>query len=228
MRRIKVIDLEVCSYQKAFQLQEELFNTIISQKKVSDVYTGENYLILVEHPPVYTIGKNGDLSHILLSKSQLEEESIGLIQVNRGGDVTFHGLGQLVVYPILDLQQFTKSIKTYIYLLEEVVIQLLKQYNITAERSVGETGVWIEPKIIGSARKICAIGVRTSRWVTMHGLALNINTDLNYFQKIIPCGIYNKNTTSVQKELNQEILMKEIKRKFVESFKDTFNAEILI
>ncbi|MCO5247873.1 MAG: lipoyl(octanoyl) transferase LipB [Chitinophagales bacterium] len=223
MREVEIIDLGICDYKKTFEFQERLFNQIVEKKRTEESYThGRNYLLLVEHPSIYTLGKNGDISHIVFNN-----ENIEVLRVGRGGDVTYHGPGQLVVYPIFDLGQFGKSIKNYIHLLEEVIIQVLAHYRIKGERSEGETGVWIEPSLNDKARKICAIGVRTSRWVTMHGLALNVNTDLSYFEKIIPCGIYNKDVTSIKKEVAKEVLFEEAKALIIKSFEEIFQLELM-
>jgi len=163
----------------------------------------QNYLLFVEHPPVFTLGKSGNINNVLLSEERLNEKGIEFFRTNRGGDITFHGPRQIVGYPILDLEKFDTDIGHYLRNLEEVIILTLADYKIEAGRSKGETGVWIDPEIKGRERKICAIGVRCSRWITMHGFAFNINTDLSYFSHIIPCGIQNKQVTSLQKELGR-------------------------
>src|SRR6202007_2446106 len=159
-----------------------------------------HYLLLVEHPHVYTLGKSGHMENVLIEEQTMEEKGIQFFRINRGGDITFHGPGQLVGYPILDLEKFYTDIGVYLRNLEEVTIRVLAGYGSRGDRSPGETGVWIEPGIRGRERKICAIGVRCSRWVTMHGFALNVNTNLDYFDYIIPCGIRNKKVTSLKKE----------------------------
>ena len=197
-------------------MQEQYFNQIIELKRANRTQEHPqqtpNYLLWVEHPPVVTLGKSGKKEHLLLDAKGLEAEGIEFFQTNRGGDITFHGPGQLVVYPIFDLDNFFTDIHKYLRFLEEAVILTLKDYGIESSRSSGETGVWLE---VGTpfARKICAMGVRASRWVTMHGLALNINTDLKYFNHIIPCGIQGKGVTSLQKELKQEVRLEEVKQK---------------
>lgn len=186
-----------------------------------------HHLLYVEHPPVYTLGKSGDIRHVLLDEAEREKRNIRFYRINRGGDITFHGPGQLVVYPILDLEKFYRDIGRYLRNLEEVVILTLKDYGITGGRSPGETGVWIDPEHKGRARKICAIGVRCSRWITMHGLAFNVNTELDYFNGIIPCGIQDKQVTSLQKELRRETPMQEVKEKVKKYFEEVFNVEII-
>lgn len=186
-----------------------------------------NYLLFVEHPPVYTLGKNGKEAHLLLRKDQIEKNGIQYFHINRGGDITFHGPQQLVSYPIFDLDKFKPDLGWYLRSLEEVIILTLAEYGLTGQRSKGETGVWIDADKPGKERKICALGIRCSRWVTMHGFALNVNTDLNYFSNIIPCGIQNKQVTSMQKELNRTMNMSEVKKKILFNFSKVFNAEIV-
>lgn len=186
-----------------------------------------HYLLFVEHPPVYTLGKSGKMEHVLLNEEQLQASGIEFFRTNRGGDITFHGRGQIVGYPILDLEKFFTDIGKYMRSLEEMIIRTLAGYGIRGDRSPGETGVWIDPHIKGRERKICAIGVRSSRWVTMHGFALNVNTDLSYFNHIIPCGISNKQVTSMQKETEQEMDMEEVKEKLKKNFEEVFQAELV-
>ncbi len=185
-----------------------------------------NYLLFVEHPPVYTLGKSGNMDNILLSEENLKARGIDFFRTNRGGDITFHGPQQIVGYPILDLEKFYTDIGKYLRNIEEVIILTLKEYGIEAGRSAGETGVWIDADIKGRERKICAIGVRSSRWITMHGFALNVNTDLDYFNFIIPCGIQNKQVTSLQKELGRYVDFEEAKEKVKQNFEKVFNAEL--
>jgi lipoyl(octanoyl) transferase len=185
-----------------------------------------NYLLFCEHPPVYTLGKSGHIENVLLSEDEMEEKEIEFFRTNRGGDITFHGLQQVVGYPILDLENFYTDIGKYLRSLEEVIILTLAEYNIKAGRSKGETGVWIDPEIPGKERKICAMGIRCSRWITMHGFALNVNTDLSYFNNIIPCGIINKQVTSVEKELGHKVDFEEIKEKIKRNFAQVFDVEI--
>jgi lipoyl(octanoyl) transferase len=184
----------------------------------------ENYFLFCEHPAVYTLGKSGNISNVLMSEAELEENNIQFFNTNRGGDITFHGLQQVVGYPILDLENFYTDIGKYLRHLEEVIILTIAEYGIKGERSNGETGVWIAPGIPGKERKICAIGVRCSRWITMHGFALNVNTDLSYFNHIIPCGIQNKQVTSLEKELGKKIVYDEVKEKIRKNFEKVFEA----
>jgi len=188
--------------------------------------TTEHYLLFVEHPPVYTLGKSGNIDNVLLSEENLRARGIDFFRTNRGGDITFHGLQQIVGYPILDLEKFYTDIGRYLRNIEELIILTLKEYGIEAGRSAGETGVWIDADIKGKERKICAIGVRSSRWITMHGFALNVNTDLNYFNFIIPCGIQNKQVTSLQKELGRFVDVEEVKEKVKRNFEKVFEAEL--
>jgi lipoyl(octanoyl) transferase len=186
-----------------------------------------NYLLFVEHPPVYTLGKSGNIGHVLINEEQRKERGIDFFHTNRGGDITFHGPEQLVGYPILDLEKFYTDIGKYLRDLEEVIILTLAEYGIAAGRSAGETGVWIDAAVKGRERKICAMGVRCSRWITMHGFALNVNTDLRYFNHIIPCGIQNKKVTSVREELGKEVAMDEVKKKLKKNFCVVFNVSLV-
>ncbi len=187
----------------------------------------QHYLLFVEHPPVFTLGKSGNINNVLLSEERLNEIGIEFFRTNRGGDITFHGPQQIVGYPILDLEKFDTDIGHYLRNLEEVIILTLADYGIDAGRSKGETGVWIDPGTMGRERKICAIGVRCSRWITMHGFAFNVNTDLSYFNHIIPCGIQNKQVTSLQKELGREVDMGEAKEKVKKNFERVFDVELM-
>ena len=187
----------------------------------------QHYLLFVEHPPVFTLGKSGNINNVLLSEERLNEIGIEFFRTNRGGDITFHGPQQIVGYPILDLEKFDTDIGHYLRNLEEVIILTLADYGIDAGRSKGETGVWIDPGTMGRERKICAIGVRCSRWITMHGFAFNVNTDLSYFNHIIPCGIQNKQVTSLQKELGREVDMQEAKEKVKKNFERVFDVELM-
>jgi lipoyl(octanoyl) transferase len=186
----------------------------------------EHYLLFVEHPPVYTLGKSGNMDNVLLSEENLKARGIDFFRTNRGGDITFHGPQQIVGYPILDLEKFYTDIGRYLRNIEELIILTLKEYGIEAGRSAGETGVWIDADIKGKERKICAIGVRSSRWITMHGFALNVNTDLDYFNFIIPCGIQNKQVTSLQKELGRPVDFEEVKEKVKRNFEKIFDVEL--
>jgi lipoyl(octanoyl) transferase len=186
-----------------------------------------HYFLLCEHPPVYTLGKSGKKENVLMSDEELKQNDISFFNTNRGGDITFHGLQQIVGYPILDLEKYYTDIGKYLRNLEEAVILTLAEYGITGDRSKGETGVWIEPGQPGKERKICAIGVRCSRWITMHGFALNVNTDLGYFDHIIPCGILNKQVTSIKKELGHAVDYAEAKEKLKKNFEKVFDSILL-
>ena len=186
-----------------------------------------HYLLFVEHPPVYTLGKSGNIDNVLLSEENLKARGIDFFRTNRGGDITFHGLQQIVGYPILDLEKFYTDIGKYLRNLEEAIILTLKEYGIEAGRSQGETGVWIDAQVKGRERKICAIGVRSSRWITMHGFALNVNTDLDYFNFIIPCGIQDKQVTSIRKELGRDVDFEEAKERLKKNFATVFEAELV-
>ena len=185
-----------------------------------------HYLLFVEHPPVYTLGKSGHMENVLIGDEQMEARGVQFFRSNRGGDITFHGPGQLVGYPILDLEKFYTDIGRYLRNLEEVSIRVLADYDIRGDRSPGETGVWIGPDEKGKARKICAIGVRCSRWVTMHGFAFNVTTDLSYFGDIIPCGISDKEATSLEKELGYPVGLEEVKAKWKHHFEIVFDAQL--
>ena len=226
---ITVEDLGLLSFAAALEVQEDYFYKIISEKKANrqkeQPTPTDNFLLFVEHKPVYTLGKSGDIQHLLLDQNGLKEKKIEFYKTNRGGDITFHGLGQIVGYPILDLENFFTDIHKYLRFLEEIIIKTLAEYGLTATRSKGETGVWLDAET-PFARKICALGVRASRWVTMHGFALNVNTDLTYFENIVPCGIKGKGVTSLKAELGKEIFLDEVKEKLVKHFLDLFEAEL--
>lgn len=223
-------DLGIQSYKKVWDYQEQLLKqsvAIKSKNRNENInLIINNYLLFVEHPPVYTLGKSGDVANILLSEEELTKKGIEYFHINRGGDITFHGPGQIVGYPIIDLEQFKTDLGWYLRNLEEVIILTMKEYDLVGMRSPGETGVWLDVGIKGRERKICAMGIRCSRWITMHGFALNVNTDLNYFNFIIPCGIQNKQVTSLQKELGKEILQKEVEEKLLLNFEKVFNVII--
>lgn len=229
-KTIKVIDLGKQAYKPVRDLQEQQLNTIVEQKRKNRSATEptptSNYLYWVEHPPVITLGKSGLPKHLLLDEKQLQEKGIEFFTTNRGGDITFHGPGQLVGYPILDLENFFSDIHKYLRLLEEAIILTLEEYGLKAERSEGETGVWLD---VGTpfARKICAMGVKASRWVTMHGFALNVNTDLSYFDYIIPCGIQGKAVSSLERELKRRVSLAEVKAKILVHLANLFSAELL-
>ena len=204
------------------QLTKANFSTSTFNKKTATT----NYLLFCENPPVYTLGKSGHMENVLLTENEMEEKEIEFFKTNRGGDITFHGLQQIVGYPILDLENFFTDIGKYMRSLEEVIILTIAEYGIKGERSKGETGVWIQPGVLGKERKICAMGIRCSRWITMHGFALNVNTDLSYFDNIIPCGIVNKQVTSIEKELGFKVDFEETKEKVKRNFEKVFNAVI--
>ena len=236
-------DLGKMDYQTAWDYQEKLLQENVRRKSL--VYslesgveeieltthdsrlTTQHYLLFVEHPPVYTLGKSGKIENVLMNEEQMKASGIEFFRTNRGGDITFHGNEQIVGYPILDLEKFYTDIGKYLRNIEEVIIQTLADYRIDAGRSPGETGVWIEPDTKGKERKICAIGVRSSRWITMHGFAFNVNTDLSYFNNIIPCGINNKQVTSMEKELGYKIDFEEAKEKVKNNFEKVFNVELI-
>lgn len=221
-------DLGKMNYQAAWDLQESLLKENVSRKSAPDgSLSTEHYLLFVEHPPVYTLGKSGNKENVLLSDEELQANHIEFFHTNRGGDITFHGPDQIVGYPILDLERYYTDIGKYLRNIEEVIILTMAEYGIKGERSAGETGVWIDPELPGRERKICAIGVRCSRWVTMHGFAFNVNTDLSYFNHIIPCGIFNKQVTSLQRELGRELDMQEVKEKVKRNFERVFESELV-
>ena len=229
MKQILLQDLGTLDYKAAWDYQEELFDAIIQIKRKNrnenlNLKT-PNHFLFVEHPHVYTLGKSGDLNNLLLNENQLEEKGIAYYKINRGGDITYHGYGQIVGYPILDLDNFFNDIHKYMRFLEETMIQVLGEYGLKGERSKGETGVWLD---VGTpfARKICALGVRSSRWVTMHGFALNVNTNLGYFDHIIPCGIKGKAVTSMEVELGKKLDVEEVKQKILKHFAEIFEAYI--
>ena len=220
-------------YKDCWDYQESLFNETITQKIANRNLEPEqqtqtkNHLLFVEHPHVYTLGKSGDVSHLLINEHQLEEKHATYYKINRGGDITYHGPGQLVGYPILDLDHFFTDIHKYLRLLEETIILTLDEYGIKAGRSKGETGVWLDEDNVFKARKICAMGVRCSRWVTMHGWGFNVNSNLEYFNNIVPCGIQDKAVTSLNKELGQDVNMHEIKEKLKKHFSQLFECKII-
>lgn len=228
-KQVQLIELGRTPYQEALKIQEDLFNQIIAVKRANrqnDIQEPtKNYLLWVEHTPVFTLGKSGKEEHLLLDKERLKEKEIEFYATNRGGDITFHGPGQIVGYPILDLDNFFTDIHKYLRLLEEMVILTLKEYGLEGARSPGETGVWLD---VGSpfARKICAMGVKASRWVTMHGFALNVNTDLTYFDYIVPCGIQGKGVTSLERELKRAVPLDEVKAKIQVHLASLFKATL--
>ncbi|MGG8497964.1 lipoyl(octanoyl) transferase LipB [Tenacibaculum sp. TC6] len=230
-KNIYIKDLFKKDFKETWDLQTSLLDEIIALKKEKrngnpDVVT-PNYFLFVEHPHVYTLGKSGDLSNLLLNEEGLKAKNATFYKINRGGDITYHGPGQIVGYPILDLENFFTDIHKYLRLLEETIILTLAEYGIKGERSEGETGVWLD---VGTpfARKICAMGIRASRWVTMHGFALNVNANLGYFDNIIPCGIRGKAVTSMEAELGEKISEEEVKQKIIKHFKDLFEVASFI
>ena len=226
---VTIINLGLVDYKKAWDIQEKYFKQAIDRKIA--IRNGENlpppsnYLILCEHPNVYTIGKSGKEENLLLSSEEVKSKEASFYKINRGGDITYHGPGQLVVYPILDLDQFFTDIHKYMRFLEQAVINTLLKFGIQSSRIDGMTGVWID-SALPSARKICAMGVKSSRWVTMHGIGFNINTNLDFFSHIVPCGIDDKAVTSMQKELGIEVDMKEVENTIIEEFKSLFGFQI--
>jgi lipoyl(octanoyl) transferase len=230
---IEFKDWGIIEYGKAWELQESLLSDNLAIKSKFRVEYPEilpkdiptmQYLLFCEHPPVYTLGKSGNINNVLLSPEALEKKGIAFYHTNRGGDITFHGPGQLVGYPMLDLEKYYTDIGKYLRNLEQVIINVLASFDIIADRSKGETGVWLDPENPFKARKICAIGVRCSRWITMHGFAFNINTDLDFFGGIVPCGIQNKQVTSLQKELGAPVDMETIKRAVKNEWAKIFDA----
>lgn len=227
---VEIEDLGLIDYQEAWDYQEKLFKANIDLKIArrngeTDEET-TNHLLVCEHPHVYTLGKSGDPRHLLLTEELLESVNAKYYKINRGGDITYHGPGQLVVYPILDLDTyFFSDIHKYMRYLEETVIQVLKEYGVDGGRVEGMTGVWLGSPEENNERKICAMGVKSSRWVTMHGVGFNVNTDLTYFNHIVPCGIEDKSVTSLERELGHPVDMDEVKEKFMNHFATIFNAE---
>ena len=230
-RKIIIRDLGLKDYKETWDLQENFFKQIVDIKVKNrrgncDLLT-PNYFLFVSHPHVYTLGKSGNISNLLLNEEQLKSKGATFYKINRGGDITYHGPGQIVGYPILDLDNFFTDIHKYLRLLETTIIKTLADYGLEATTSEGETGVWLGVDT-PFARKICALGVRASRWVTMHGFALNVNTDLGYFDNIIPCGIRGKSVTSLRVELNRSFIDEnEVKEKISKHFLDLFNAEFI-
>jgi lipoyl(octanoyl) transferase len=219
-------------YKPVWDYQEQLLQESTDIKRAefelpAAARSTRHYLLLVEHPPVYTLGKSGHLENILISEEEMAAREIDYFKINRGGDITFHGPQQLVGYPILDLEKFYTDIGRYLRNLEEVIIKTIAHYGLKGERSAGETGVWIDPDQKGRERKICAMGVRCSRWITMHGWALNVNTDLDYFNHIIPCGIKDKQVTSIEKELGAPVSFEEVKQVLLRKFEEVFEVELL-
>ena len=229
-REVQFRDLGVLDYQRVWDLQLDLFqqtiDTKIHNRRNQTKTPTTNHFLLVEHNPVITLGKSGSADHLLTSKAQLEAQGISFFKIDRGGDITYHGPGQIVGYPILDLDHFFTDIHKYLRLLEQVIIDTLADFDIMATRSQGETGVWLDINT-PSARKICAMGIRASRWVTMHGFSLNVNPNLSHFDNIVPCGIHGKQVTSMALELKKEVLLYEVKKRIKHHFQEHFEATLV-
>jgi lipoyl(octanoyl) transferase len=223
---IRYRDLRLADYGEAWDLQKELFAEVISAKRQPGSHPHSGYLLFCEHPPVFTLGKSGSDRNLLVDESQMQREGIKLFRIERGGDITFHGPGQLVAYPIFDLAAFPLGIREYILRLEDVVLQTLAHYRVEGERLEGATGIWLDARLPGRARKICAIGVRASHSVTMHGLAFNVNTELRYFSYINPCGFVDKGVTSLEKELGHRVGMDEVKELMLDRFISVFGFRL--
>ena len=219
----KIINLGLIDYQEAWDFQEKLFKQLMDAK-LAGVPT-PNYLLFCEHPHVFTLGKSGSVNNLLINNLQLREKKVSFVKTNRGGDITYHGPGQIVGYPILDLENFGLGIRDYVGLLEESIINVLSGFNLKGERLSGATGVWLNPETPGKARKISAIGVKASRFITMHGFAFNVNTDLKFFNFINPCGFTDKTVTSLQKELGKEMNFELVQEKVLEKLTEVFGFE---
>ena len=230
--KIKFEDLGIMDYSTAWEYQENLMKNTIEIKMKNRKFPAKqiietpNYFLFVEHPHVYTLGKSGDENNMLISTETLEKINASYVKTNRGGDITYHGYGQIVGYPVLDLENFFTDIHRYMRNLEEVIILTMADYGLKGKRSQGETGVWLD---VGKpfARKICAMGVKASRWVTIHGFAFNVNTDMQYFEHIIPCGIKGKQVTSLERELGQKLNIEEVKNKIKRHFSEVFKCELI-
>lgn len=226
-------DLGLTDYKEAWRFQENLFNSTV--KKKLEIRNAEdksslqtpNYLLFCEHPHVFTLGKNGSANNLLINEASLKLKNASFVKIDRGGDITYHGPGQIVGYPVLDLENFTPSIRQYVYNLEEAVIRTIEKYDIKGERLEGASGVWLDKGMPGKTRKICAIGIRTSRWVTMHGFAFNVNTDLTYYDLINPCGFTDKKATSLKAELGKELDIDAVKSELRNQLNEVFNMEII-
>ena len=232
MKNKKIIlrDIGKSSFSDAWEYQEDIFKKIIDQKiknrSNENKMETNNFLIVTEHDPVYTIGKSGDISNLLLNDDEMKTQGIEFYKINRGGDITYHGPGQIMGYPIIDLDNFFTDINLYLRKLEEVIINTLKSYDLEGFTIKGETGVWVKDNN-GLSKKVCAFGIRASRWVTMHGFSFNVNPELNYFKNIIPCGITDKGVTSVSELKNRNIEMNEIKQILYKNFAESFNAKLV-
>jgi lipoyl(octanoyl) transferase len=224
---IKYKNLGLIDYKEALDLQEKLFKQTFDAKLSGKLDVIENKLFFLQHPHVYTLGKSGDKSHLLLNEDLLRSKGADFYHINRGGDITYHGPGQIVGYPIFDLDSLGLGIRNYIYNLEEVIIKVLQTYGVEASRSEGETGVWLDIENKAKARKIAAIGVKISKMVSMHGFAFNINTDLDYFNYIVPCGIADKGVTTLKKELGREISIEEVEERLLYWFEMVFGMQIV-
>lgn len=225
-------DLGLIDYQQAWNYQQQLLDDCVARKLANRdaaiPQPQQHHLLLCEHPAVFTLGKSGSMGNLLVNEAELQKRGVNFYKINRGGDITHHGPGQLVGYPILDLDEFFTDIHKYLRLLEEAIILTLNDFGIQAGRLAGATGVWLEPENPIRARKICAMGIRASRWVTMHGFALNVNNDLDYFNWIVPCGINDKQVTSIQKELSQPVDMELVKTRFMNHFSKLFEAPVTL
>ncbi|MDX1938189.1 MAG: lipoyl(octanoyl) transferase LipB [Flavihumibacter sp.] len=235
MQAVYFKDLGQTDYKTAWDYQEALLQQNVQAKGAYWKTPGaadamavptQHHLLLVEHPPVYTLGKSGKMEHVLLSEAAIAAKGISFFETNRGGDITFHGPQQIVGYPIIDLEKFYTDIGRYLRNLEEVIILTMAEYGLKGERSAGETGVWLDATVKGKERKICAMGVRCSRWITMHGFAFNVNTDLRYFDYIVPCGIYNKQVTSLEKELGAPLNYETVKQQVQRNFEKVFDVQL--
>lgn len=231
MVKVHYKDLGLIDYKEAWDLQQEIFDAMAAQKLVNrnvsddDQVELESQLFFCEHPHVYTLGKSGEIENLLLDEKGLNDKQISFYKINRGGDITYHGPGQIVGYPLFDLEQIFTDIGKYLRYLEEAMIRMLAEYGIKAGRLEGSTGVWLDEDDPIKARKICAMGVKISRWVTMHGFALNVNSDVSYFSNIIPCGIQDKGVTTMEKELGRKLDMDEVKGKIRNHMQALFNIE---
>jgi len=231
-KKVTFQDLGLIDYKEAWDYQEKLLKEIVAIKLANRTLSPNsqtstpNYLLFCEHPNVFTLGKSGDDKNFLLNETSLKEKNANYYHINRGGDITYHGPGQIVGYPILDLDNFFTDIHKYLRFLEEAIILTLSEYRITAGRYEGYTGVWLDADVPHKARKICAIGVRCSHWVTMHGFAFNVNTDLSYFNHIVPCGITDKAVTSLQQELGKKVNIEVVKEKLKENLAEVFGIEM--
>lgn len=233
-KKVKVIDLKKIDYKIAWDHQEEIFKASVDRKIENrknpddEQKLTENYLLFCEHPHVFTLGKSGSIKNLLLSEEELKEKSAQFYKINRGGDITYHGPGQVVVYPILDLENFFTDIHKYLRLLEEAVILTMADFGLDAGRIEGLTGVWLDHRVgAPNPRKICAMGVKSSRWVTMHGIALNVNTDLNYFKYIVPCGIDDKAVTSMQLELQKDVSFIDVQDTLLQHIASVFEMQLI-